>query len=256
MKNILSQASREVLEQFVWSNVLLAFDYDGTLSPIVAQPQRAMMRERTRGLLEEVTELYPVIVISGRAQGDVMKRLRGLGVREIIGNHGIEPWHAAEPLMDEVQRWRPAIEKKLARFRGVNIEDKIFSIAIHYRHSREKKRARAAILRAAAALDEVRVIGGKQVVNLLPRRAPHKGIALERERQRLGCDTAIYVGDDETDEDVFALDQPGRLLTVRVGAKRGSQANYCLRGQPEMDEFLRLLIELRRRVERQRQALR
>jgi trehalose-6-phosphatase len=79
-----------------------------------------------------------------------------------------------------------------------------------------KKLARAAILEAAASLGDVRIVGGKQVVNLLPKGAPDKGKALERERERLCCDTAIYVGDDETDEDVFALDQPTRLLSIRV----------------------------------------
>ena len=112
------------------------------------------------------------------------------------------------------------------RPQGRRIEDKGFSIAVHYRQSREKKNALAAILEAAARLGNVRVIGGKQVVNILPDGAPHKGIALERERERLRCDTAIYVGDDETDEDVFALDQPGRLLAIRVGAASASQAPY------------------------------
>ena len=73
-------------------------------------------------------------------------------------------------------------------------------------------------------LGPVRLVGGKHVVNLLPAGAPHKGLALERARARLGCDTAIYVGDDETDEDVFALDQPGRLLAIRVGRKPSSSA--------------------------------
>jgi trehalose 6-phosphate phosphatase len=138
----------------------------------------------------------------------------------------------------------------------VHIEDKIFSLAVHYRQSREKKKARAAILRAAAALGEVRIIGGKQVVNILPDGAPHKGIALERERERLRCDTAIYVGDDETDEDVFALDQPGRLLTIRVGAKRASAATYYISRQTTIDELLRTLIDLRRKLEQRKQAAR
>ncbi len=80
------------------------------------------------------------------------------------------------------------------------------------------------------------------MVNLLPTDAPHKGIALERARTRFACDTAIYVGDDETDEDVFALDQPGRLLTIRVGQKRESLASYFLRNQGEIDRLLETLL--------------
>jgi hypothetical protein len=55
----------------------------------------------------------------------------------------------------------------------------------------------------------------------------------------------LYVGDDETDEDVFALDQPGRLLTVRVGPGGRSPADYRLRSQAAMGRLLTLLLDLR-----------
>lgn len=256
MKNILSQAHREVIEQFAWSNTLLAFDYDGTLAPIVAEPSRAGMRPTTRALLERAAKLYPTIVISGRAQDDAAKRLGRVGVCAVIGNHGLQPWHESAVIAERVRGWVTILAHQLAELRGVVVEDKIYSLAVHYRQSREKKRARAAILRAAALLGDVRIIGGKQVVNVLPDGAPHKGVALERERDRLGCDTAIYVGDDETDEDVFALDQPGRLLAIRVGAKRASAASYYIPRQSTIDELLRGLIELRIRLPRGMQAAR
>ena len=83
------------------------------------------------------------------------------------------------------------------------------------------------------------------MLNVLPVGAPHKGLALERARARLGCDTAVYVGDDETDEDVFALDQPGQLLSIRVGRKKSSSAAYCIRSQAEIDALLRSLLAYR-----------
>jgi trehalose 6-phosphate phosphatase len=248
MRNILARINSTMLQQFAWSKVLLAFDYDGTLAPLVAKPERAVMRKTTRRLLEDLAKVYPCIVISGRAQPDALKRLRGVGVHEVIGNHGVEPWGATDKLMDEVQSWRPSLDEHLAALQGVKIEDKVFSVAIHYRQSRQKKLARAAILNAARLLGDVRLIGGKQVVNILPNGAPHKGIALERERDRLRCDTAIYVGDDETDEDVFALDQPGRLLTIRVGQKRSSAASFFIESQRQVDELLRLLLTLRQQA--------
>jgi trehalose 6-phosphate phosphatase len=246
VKHILSQGNREVIEQFASSNALLAFDYDGTLAPIVDDPDRAFMRPTTRKLLAQAARLYPTIVISGRAQDDALRRLRGVGVFEVVGNHGLEPWHGSDALIAKVRGWLAGLEQHLAGLEGVLIEDKISSLAIHYRHSREKKKARAAILRATALLDHVRIIGGKQVVNVLPGGAPHKGAALERERERLCCDTAIYVGDDETDEDVFSLDQPDRLLTIRVGTRRASAARYYIPRQAAIDELLRALIDLRR----------
>lgn len=250
MRNILAKVNREVLEQFAWSNVLLAFDYDGTLAPIVEDPERAFMRTTTRELLAEAARLYPTIIISGRAQDDALRRLRGVGVHEVVGNHGLEPWYGSSELIETVQRWQKVLEAHLGQLKGVHIEDKIYSLAVHYRRSREKKQARAAVLRAATSLGDVRIVGGKQVVNILPHGAPHKGVALERERERLHCDTALYIGDDETDEDVFALDEPGRLLTIRVGAKRASAASYFVRGQSSVDELLEALVELRRKNKR------
>jgi|CXWL01.1.fsa_nt_gi trehalose 6-phosphate phosphatase len=245
MMRILSKSNRPVLQQFAWSSVLLAFDYDGTLAPIVTDPRQALMRPGTRALLGQLVLRYPCVVISGRAQADARERLDGIPVAEIIGNHGLEPWAGSERFVEEVRRWLPQLAQLAKALPGVRIEDKVFSVAVHYRRSREKKKARRAILRAAAALGPVRVIGGKAVVNILPHDAPHKGVALERERARLNCDTAIYVGDDETDEDVFTMDQPGRLLTIRVGSSAKSQATYCLLNQGEIDDFLKVLLELR-----------
>ena len=245
MRHLLSPAGRHVLQQFAWSNVLLALDYDGTLAPIVARPEQATLRRETRRLLQDVAALYPVVVISGRAQPDVLGRLSGIGVTEVIGNHGIEPRHATHAYEAQVRSWLPTLARELAPFKGVWVEDKTYSVAVHYRRSRHKKVALPAILSAAAALGDVRLIGGKQVVNVLPVGAPHKGFALEKARDRLGCDTAIYVGDDETDEDVFGLDQPGRLLAVRVGPKGSSEAAYYLRNQEAVDALLSELLRLR-----------
>jgi trehalose 6-phosphate phosphatase len=247
MKNILLGSNRQVIEKFARSNVLLAFDFDGTLAPIVAEPARARMRPATSRLLNDLATLYPCIVISGRARADVLGRLDGIPVHGVIGNHGVEPWQASEGLAEEVERWRPLLRKRLSGLPGVRIEDKTLSVAVHYRHSREKKKAQAAISEAVRALGDVRVIGGKQVVNVLPKTASDKGAALLEERERLACEKAIYAGDDDTDEDVFALGQPESLLTIRVGAMTGSMASYYVRSQAVVDELLRFLLEIRQR---------
>ena len=86
---------------------------------------------------------------------------------------------------------------------------------------------------------------GKSVVNLLPDGAPNKGVALEALRVREDAATAIYVGDDVTDEDVFMLAESGHVLGIRVGCERASAARYFLRNQSEIDALLTLLVELR-----------
>jgi trehalose 6-phosphate phosphatase len=247
MRNILARGQRSLLEELTSSNVLLAFDFDGTLAPIVDDPKAAALRPRTRTRLNALCELYPVVVISGRAQSDVRRKLAGVHIQAVVGNHGMEPWGAAEKHAKQVKRWLAKLTRELESQRGVVIENKAYSLSVHYRQSRQKRVARDAIMAAVGQLSGARVVGGKLVVNIMPEGAPHKGIALERERDRLRCDTAIYVGDDDTDEDVFELDHPGRLLSIRVGKKAGSSAPYCVAEQSSVDELLRVLIELRKR---------
>lgn len=248
MRPLITPAGRRLLEQVVRSRACVVLDFDGTLAPIVSDPARAQMRARTRSLLKRVADRYPSAVLSGRARDDVERRIEGTGIAWIVGSHGADwGWTAPDTaqVLAQVQAWRCALEGRLQACRGVVVEDKKYSLAVHYRHSREKKKAQAAIAEAVTGLQGARLCLGKMVVNLVPEGAPHKGIALKRLRTLLAADVAIYVGDDVTDEDVFALDEPGQLLSVRVGPSRDSRAAYYLEDQRQMDELLRLLADLR-----------
>ena len=245
MTYLFSRPNHDLLEMFAWSNVLLAFDFDGTLAPLVSTPSHAAMRASTRRLLRRVSSLYPCVVITGRSQADARARLRNIEVRRVVGNHGAEPSPQGAALRRRVQQWLPVLKARLSGRQGVVIEDKGFSVAIHYRQARERNSTRRAVLSAAGALTDVRIVGGKLVVNVLVPDAPHKGLALERERVHVGCDTVIYVGDDETDEDVFQIDRPGQLLSIRVGRKQTSAAPYYIRNQAEIDRILEALIAVR-----------
>ncbi|MGH9648722.1 MAG: trehalose-phosphatase, partial [Bryobacteraceae bacterium] len=123
------------------------------------------------------------------------------------------------------------------------VEDKGLSLAIHYRQSAPAFQARRKILAATRDLRHVRVFGGKRVVNLTVEGAPHKGAALAADRRRLKCGWVLYLGDDETDEDAFAL--AGDVISVRIGLSQRSHARYYLRTQKEIDEILERLIALR-----------
>ena len=245
MTDILASRNQRVLARFAASNLLVAFDYDGTLAPIVSAPERAHMRPITRRLLTGVAERYPCVVISGRGRDDLIRRLGDVPVVHVSGNHGLEPWAEEPRYVRQVRRWVQLLSPRLAPFRGVVIEDKIYSISIHYRAARDKQHALRAIDRATRELPGSRRIGGRLVVNLVPNGAPTKGTALERARRLLVCDTAVYVGDDETDEDVFGVSGPDRLLSVRVGSAARSRAMYCLKHQGEIDGLLRRLVALR-----------
>lgn len=249
MRYLLNAAHLEVLAQLAWSKALLAFDFDGTLSPIIQERNAAIMRAPTRGLFQQVCQLYPVAVISGRARADVAERVRGCGVRYVIGNHGLEPGtdlRAAKRALDGVRAQVAALSAKTP---GIEVEDKRYSLAVHYRKAKNPTAAHAAILRAIAAVKTpMRQIAGKCVVNVVPAEAPHKGDAVLALRSKARADTALYVGDDVTDEDVFRIDEPGRLLTVRVGRSSKSAAAYFLKTQLEIDALLSRLIAFRSRL--------
>jgi trehalose 6-phosphate phosphatase len=244
MQYVLGPAGRRALGRFTRSRPLLAFDYDGTLAPIVSDPARADMRTATRELLTALAARYVCVVVSGRPRRDLMRRLARVGIAETIGNHGIEPWKTSARTARVVRPWRQQLEARLSPLDGVIIEDKAYSISVHYRRARDQKRARAAVLEAAATLDGARLIAGKRSVSILPTFAPNKGVAVEEARARFRCDTALFVGDDTTDEDVFALDQPGRLLTIRVRRRLDSAAQYYIRSQSEIDTLLARLLAL------------
>ena len=242
---ILSKRHAHVLADFAAADVLVALDYDGTLAPIVSTPRKARMRPRTRQLLAAVAKRYPCVVISGRSRDDVTARVSSVPVWHVAGNHGLEPWGEEASYAARVRDWVRTLRHRLADVDGVTIEDKTYSVTVHYRLARHRDRARRAIVTAVRSLRAARVIGGSEAVNVMPRGAPNKGEALERARRLLACDKAIYVGDDETDEDAFAAARSDRLLSVRIGNVRRSRATYRLKDQRQIDRFLRRLLALR-----------
>jgi len=246
MKHILAKQNVDRLAELAQARVLLAFDFDGTLAPIVRTPGRAGMRTRTRLLLERLCSLYPCAVITGRSCEDVQTRLPVATVKYVVGNHGLEPGNDLQRFERETSAAAQELARALTGARGIEIENKRYSLAVHYRRSLHKTRARAAIQAAATALARpLRLIPGKLVVNVVPEGAPHKGDALTALREQEGADRALYVGDDVTDEDVFELAHPERLLGIRVGSSRRSAARYYLRDQREIDVLLTRLCALR-----------
>lgn len=243
MRYLLSKDSREQLRRFAAARLVCAFDFDGTLAPIVKRPEHARMPTSTRLRLSRLARVRPCVVLSGRPRAELKELLAETGVRHLIGNHGAEQGRQAHRWREKVRRWRRALTSELPNLPGLWLEDKALSLTVHYRECLQKAFARAAILRAAKHLDEVRVVGGKRAVSFVAPEAPHKGDALLGVLSRLKCERAIYVGDDATDEDVFSLpDQAGNLLTVRIGIATGSHARFYLRAQREIDTLLDLLL--------------
>lgn len=243
MKPILDPAYRAVLRKFLSNSTLMAFDYDGTLAPIVDDPGRAEMRPRTRELLRQLAKRYSVAVITGRRRLEAMRLLEGIPLLEVVGNHGAE---GREIMPDHIVRrvadWRCELEKPLEAMAGVVLEDKIYSLSIHYRQSHDKDIA-SRIMNATGNLQGARRIGGKFVLNIVPIEARHKGSILQSLCERFQTRGSIFVGDDDTDEDVFEMeDRAGSMLGIRVGKTARTAAHYYIDDQADIDPLLEAML--------------
>jgi trehalose 6-phosphate phosphatase len=243
MQYLLSKDCLPVLTGLAQERTLCAFDFDGTLAPIVLHPDQAAMSVQTETLLCRLAELYPCIVVSGRARVDVLSKLRCAHLEAVIGNHGAEGEATLSAERERVQAWAEAVAKEIKPLPGAWVENKGLSLAVHYRQAKSKVKARRLALEAARKLEGAFVLPGKQVINVIPQNAPNKGDAVENERKRLNCSRVLFAGDDDNDEDVFALGNG--TIGVRIGRKKDSKAGYYLHSQAEIDSLLETLIALR-----------
>ena len=242
---ILGRRHLAVLASFAASNVLIALDYDGTLAPIAPTPEAARMRPRTRHLLAHVSKLYPCVVISGRSLEDLTRRLRRIPVWHLVGDHGFQEEGGSLQAAAHVRDWVERLQQQLPVVPGLIIEPKPNTVTVHYRQVSDKQDVLAAIESAVLELPDARAVNGAEAVNLLPRGGPDKGTALTHARRVFACDTAIYLGDDGTDEDAFRSAGPDRLLSIRIGTDGESAARYRLESQMDIDHFLDTLLKLR-----------
>lgn len=225
-------------------DALVVFDFDGTLAPITGDRGRAEMRRSTKLLLHQLATRHPVVILSGRARPDLLARLGKTPVKAAIGNHGaqVDDKKPSKVVAATIVKWRDGLRGELADLAGVEVEDKAFSLAVHYRRARSTsapRRIAAAIAKVAPSAD---VTPGKRVINVgIP--GHDKASALSRLVKRFPGRPILFVGDDDNDERAFAARLPG-VVSVRVGPVRRSHADYYLPEQARIDDLLRALIEL------------
>lgn len=237
------------LEEIVKPGVLCAFDFDGTLAPIVKDPQRASMPSAVLRRMISLSEHARVAVISGRCVADVGLRLDFLP-EFVVGNHGIEGlpgWedkagHYQALCLEWEQQLRRAMTDRTLFDGGIWIENKSYSLSVHYRMARNRAQVEGRLLELLATLSPAaNIVAGKCVFNLLPADAPDKGSALARLCEVSGATSAVYVGDDVTDEHVFRMCRKD-WLTVRIERSGDSAAEFYLHHRLDMVQFLDTLI--------------
>jgi len=239
----------------------LFFDYDGTLTPIVAHPDLAVLSDDMRAALEGLAAAhFPVAIISGRDLADV-RRMVGIDGIVYAGSHGCDVdapealggrvQHAPLASGDDLAAARAALTRKVEDIPGAWVEHKTFAVTVHYRQTPPDQvpRVMAAFDDVAPAFPGLRRTTGKMVLELRPAIACYdKGKALlwllERLQTAAGTYVPLYIGDDTTDEDAFRA-IAGRGVGVRIGDPHDmTAADYSLADVGEVLELFRALIAL------------
>jgi trehalose 6-phosphate phosphatase len=203
-------------------HMLIALDFDGTIAPIVRRPEEAAMLEPARAAIEQLRLRHDtdVAFVSGRSLEDLRERC---DIAEVYyaGNHGLQiegpGVHETRPdaleLMPRIERVHRELDRQLAEFAGVYLEDKTLTLSVHSRMI-EDESERARVHEIVKRIFEqygagLKLTYGKRVVEVRPDTDWHKGDAtlflIERVRAARGARLfPMFIGDDLTDEDAFA----------------------------------------------------
>jgi trehalose 6-phosphate phosphatase len=231
------------------------YDFDGTLSEIVQNPDSARLVDGAADALTSLSAACPVAILSGRDLADVRERI-GLPGLWYAGSHGFEltgpdGTHHQNP---EATASIPVLagaaadlSGELGHIPGVVVEHKRFGVAVHYRNAaRDRIGEVAAAVRTAGQRTALRVTTGREVIELRPNIDWDKGKTLRwlldyiRDNERAGPLLPIYLGDDITDEDAFdAVDDDGIAILVRHSddGDRATAARYALDDPEQVREF-------------------
>lgn len=229
--------------------ICLFLDFDGTLVGLRSGPDQVNLSRETRLALRNLVRhaSVKVAVISGRRRAALKRYVRVPRVT-LLGLYGWEdgPRCRLSPgVARKLSQIRAAFTALPSRVPGVRIEDKGFSLAVHFRGASPlaQQRGRARILRClSGSRADLRVIRSSDVWDVAPRQFLGKGAAVRSFLAQAGRKTLpIFVGDDLTDEAGFAAARHG--IAVLSGNARPTRARFRLNGPGEVCLFLRKLEE-------------
>uniref|UniRef100_A0ACD5VAE9 Uncharacterized protein n=1 Tax=Avena sativa TaxID=4498 RepID=A0ACD5VAE9_AVESA len=251
--------------------VVVFMDYDGTLSPIVADPDMAFMTDEMRAAVRDVAKHFPAAIVTGRCVEKVYSFV-GLSELYYAGSHGMdikgptsneEDATAAAVLLQPAREFLPviaeayeALVEKTKGTPGARVENNKFCLSVHFRCVDEKRWSSLAEQVKTVLRDypDLKLTEGRKVLEVRPCIMWDKGKAVEFLLQSLGFDgrsdvLPVYLGDDRTDEDAFkVLAKSGHGLGILVSKfPRETDASYSLQDPTEVMEFLLRLVQWKRR---------
>jgi alpha,alpha-trehalase len=242
----------EIEQRIRGKRVVVFLDYDGTLTPIVPQPELAVLSHETRQVVSELATRCPVAIVSGRDRGDVQDLVAidhvsfiGSHGFDIVGPDGEEKPHPESiglpPILDELEG---TLRGRLRDVPGVRLQRKKYSLSVHYRGVADERvpAVERIVDEEVAARKEILKTHGKKVFEIQPRIDWDKGKAVLYLLELLNLDgpdgVPIYVGDDITDENAFlAIRNRGIGIHVKDGVKL-TAAQYTLASTAEVRRFL------------------
>jgi trehalose 6-phosphate phosphatase len=244
--------------------VALCLDFDGTLSPVVEDPQAARPLQGVVELLEPLARRFAAVaLISGRPAPYLAEHVAAPGVR-YLGLYGLQEMYEGEVRVDpRLEAARPAVSAAAAALRdsaavrdsGAWLEDKEYSVAVHTRRVPDRDRWAEPVDRTARQIAEehgLELIPGKLVWELRPPVPSDKGDAVRRVVAESGARAVVVVGDDLGDLPAFAavaeLAGQGHHEGLRVAVRSAEAppqliagADLVLEGPQGVLDFLRLL---------------
>ncbi|XP_051117919.1 probable trehalose-phosphate phosphatase E isoform X2 [Andrographis paniculata] len=258
----------EIAKAAKGKQIVMFLDYDGTLSPIVDDPEKAFLSDSMRTTVRKLAKYFPTAIVSGRCRDKVYSFVR-LSELYYAGSHGMDikapskgskynkedggvlfqPATEYLPMIDEVYKALLEVTKGTS---GAKVENNKFCLSVHFRCVDEKKWSELAqqvgsVLEGYPAL---RLTQGRKVLEIRPNIKWDKGKALEFLLQSMGYTNCanvfpIYIGDDRTDEDAFKVlrekDQGLGILVSKI--PKDTNASYSLQEPSEVMTFLRGLID-------------
>lgn len=240
--------------------LLLCLDYDGTIAPTTANPGDAKPLEgatRAIRMLSGHPDDVVIAIVSGR-EASTMRRMLGISdALYFVGLHGIEllDYDDHRELLVEVKHCLPALHtvrdwlrKEAPESDGFMIEDKEFSIALHYRKAKPdlaRDICRQLDYFASHMIRGLRVSHGDMVAEVIPSNSGGKGFAINHLLARLNDRSLIpvFFGSEPSDEEAFFVVRRAGGATILVGPERDTHAEYRADGPADVVEALSTLAE-------------
>ncbi|CAL2066572.1 Trehalose 6-phosphate phosphatase [Streptomyces murinus] len=200
---------------------VIGLDFDGTLAPIVDDPEQARAHPAAVAALTALApKVAHVAVITGRPAGVAVRYggfagVPGLDHLTVLGHYGAERWDAAtgtvtapapHPGVAAVRAELPGLLDRVGAWQGTWIEEKGRAVAVHTRRAQDPQAAYEALrapLTDLATRHGLIVEPGRMVLELRPP-GMDKGVALGKYLRETGAGSVLYAGDDLGDLPAYA----------------------------------------------------